>query len=356
LMMSINLPSKNYSNVEQRIQFFDRLLSRIRAVPDVRQVALSTVLPLRSGRGSHVLVVEGRPLPTLETAVHDIGEQSVTADYFRLMGIPLEKGRTFEVSDSEHAVPIALINAALARKYFPHDEPIGQQIRFEGDVGPSNPWVTVVGVVSDEKRTSPYQEMSWDNSPSVYRPLSQKAPSTGVNVLLRGGADQAGVGAAIQRQVAAMDPGVALGDPETAQHLISRYLAYPRFRAVLLGLFAGLALLLAVVGLYGVLSNLVAQRTQEIGVRMALGATKLDVLALVVQQGMLLAVVGVTIGLVAASWLSRFLASLLFGVEASDPITWCAVSLVLLAAAFLATYVPATRAASVDPMVALRSE
>jgi putative ABC transport system permease protein len=356
LTMSINLPSKNYSNVEQRIQFFDRLLSRLQAVPDVQQVALSTVLPLRSGRGTHVLVVEGRPLPTLETAVHDIGEQSVTADYFRLMGIPLEKGRTFEVSDSEHAVPIALINEALARKYFPHDEPIGQQIRFEGDVGPGTPWVTVVGVVSDEKRPSPYQEMSWGNSPYVYRPLSQKAPSTDINVLLRAGADQAGVGAATQRQVAAMDPGVVLGDAETAQHLISRYLAYPRFRAVLLGLFAGLALLLAVVGLYGVLSNLVAQRIQEIGVRMALGATKLDVLALVVQEGMLLAVVGVTIGIIVASWLSRFLASLLFGVEPSDPITWCAVSLVLLAAALLATSVPARRAASVDPMVALRCE
>jgi ABC-type antimicrobial peptide transport system permease subunit len=180
--------------------------------------------------------------------------------------------------------------------------------------------------------------------------------SNSVSLLLRTRTSTSTIGAAIQRQVESVDPTVVLGDIDTVQHLLSRDLAYPRFRAALLGLFAGLALLLSVVGLYGVLSNLVGQRTQEIGVRMALGARSVDVLALVVREGMLLAALGVTIGLVTASWLTRFLATLLFGVGSQDLPTLCAVSLVLLAAAFLATYVPARRAAGVDPMVALRDE
>jgi putative ABC transport system permease protein len=156
--------------------------------------------------------------------------------------------------------------------------------------------------------------------------------------------------------VADTDPGVVVGDIQTAQRLIGQYVRYPRFRAVLLGAFAGLALALAVVGLYGVLSQLVAQRTQEIGIRMALGARKEDVLTLVVKEGMLLTCLGVTLGLLIAWWLTRFLASLLFGVGAQDPATLCVVSLALLAAAFLATYLPARRAATIDPMIALRHE
>jgi predicted permease len=356
MTISINLPSKTYTSTEQRVQFFDRVTTRLLAVPDVQQLALSTVLPLRSGRGSHILVVEGRPSPTVETAVHEIGEQSVTPEYFQLMGIPLKRGRGFELGDQGRAIRVAVINETLARKYFPADDPLGQRIRFEGEIGQGNAWVTIVGVVADEKRTSPYQEMSWADSAFVYCPLTQKAPLNGVSILLRTRTSQLAIGPAIQRQIASVDPRVVIGDIETAQHLIARHLAYPRFRAALLGLFAGLALLLAVVGLYGVLSNLVAQRTQEIGVRMALGARSRDVLALVVKEGLLLASVGVTMGLVIASWLTRFLASLLFGVKSQDPITLCAVSLVLLTAAFLATYVPARRAAAVDPMIALRSD
>lgn len=317
--------------------------------------AISTVLPLRNGRGSHVLVVEGRPYPTLETAVHDIGEQSVSAEYFRLMELSLERGRGFASGDRAQAVPVAIINQALAREYFGADDPIGQHIRFEGTDDRSNPWVTIVGIVANEKRATPYQDMSWASTPYVYRPLTQKV-SNSVSLLLRTRTSTSTIGAAIQRQVESVDPTVVLGDIDTVQHLLSRDLAYPRFRAALLGLFAGLALLLSVVGLYGVLSNLVGQRTQEIGVRMALGARSVDVLALVVREGMLLAALGVTIGLVTASWLTRFLATLLFGVGSQDLPTLCAVSLVLLAAAFLATYVPARRAAGVDPMVALRDE
>jgi ABC-type antimicrobial peptide transport system permease subunit len=198
--------------------------------------------------------------------------------------------------------------------------------------------------------------MSWADSPLIYRPLSQKATQNDVSLLFRTRTDEGAIADTIQKAVAHVAAGVVVADMQTVQHLISRYTAYPRFRAVLLGAFAGLALLLAVVGLYGVLSQLVAQRTQEIGVRMALGARKEDVLALVVKEGMLLTALGVTLGLAIAWWLARFLASLLFGVRPQDPVILCAVSFVLLAAAFLATYSPARRAATIDPMTALRHE
>jgi putative ABC transport system permease protein len=284
--------------------------------------------------------------------VHDIEEQSVTPEYFHLIGVPFEKGRAFEWPDREGSLPVAIINDAVARKYFPDENPVGKQIRFYGALDQNNPWLTIVGVVATEKRSTPYQEMTWANSLIVYHPLDQKAPFNDVSVLLRTRAEAA----VIQRQVAQVDPAVVAGNIQTMELLVSRYVAYPRFRAVLLGVFAAMALLLAAVGLYGVLSQLVAQRTQEIGVRMALGARGRDVLALVLKDGMLLAGAGVLLGLLAASWLTRFLASLLFGVPGRDPVTLSAVSLVLLAAAFLATYLPARRASSIEPIVALRHE
>jgi putative ABC transport system permease protein len=200
--------------------------------------------------------VEGRPYPEPVNAVHDIQEQSVTPDYFRLMGIQRERGRALEESDREGTTAVAIVNDALARKYFPNEDPIGQRIRFYGDLDQANPWLTIVGLVADEKRTTPYDEMSWADSPLVYRPLSQKAPQNDVSLLFRTRTDQPAIAETIQKTVAQVDTGVVVGDIQTAQHLIGRYMAYPRFRAVLLGAFAGLALLLAVVGLYGVLSQL----------------------------------------------------------------------------------------------------
>jgi predicted permease len=356
LMMSISLPSKTYPETGRRIEFFDRLMTQLSEIPEVQSSALSTVLPLRSARGARVLVVEGRPYPEPVNAVHDIQEQSVTPDYFRLMGIQRERGRALEESDRESTTAVAIVNDVLVRKYFPNEDPIGQRIRFYGDLDQANPWLTIVGLVADEKRSTPYDEMSWADSPLVYRPLSQKAPQNDVSLLFRTRMDNPAIAETIQKTVAHVDTGIVVGDMQTAQHLIGRYMAYPRFRAVLLGAFAGLALLLAVIGLYGVLSQLVAQRTQEIGVRMALGARKTDVLTLVVKEGMLLTCLGVTLGLMIAWWLTRFLASLLFGVKAQDPVTLSLVSLALVAAAFLATYLPARRAATIDPMIALRHE
>ena len=253
-----------------------------------------------------------------------------------MMDISLNRGREFDDRDSQERPKVAIINEALARKYFPDEDPMGRHIRILGD---SNDWLTIVGIAGDEKRTTVYQEMGWVDTPIVYRPLAQQAQGA-ANLLIRAAADRMALGMTVQRRIHKFDPSVFVGDPETVENLVSEYLKYPRFRATLLGAFAAVALLLAVVGLYGVLSQLVAQRTQEIGLRMALGAQRRDVVATIVKEGVLLAGLGVGLGILLALVLARFIGSLLYGVAPEDPTTLCTVSIVLLVAAFSATYVP----------------
>ncbi len=352
LMLPVSPPPKAYTKDEQRIELYQRILDNVHSLPGLQDAALSTAVPLRGGRGFNALLIEGRPAPTSQTAVHDIEQQAISDAYLRLMGIPFRGGREFDSRDSPQAAKVAIVNDALAHKYFPQENPIGKHIRIFGE---PDVWLTIVGITGDEKRTTVYQEMGWIDSPIVYRPLAQQPPSS-ANLLIRTRADQIAIGTTVQQEVLKIDPGVFIGKPETVEHLISGYFKYPRFRATLLGAFALIALLLAVIGLYGVLSQLVAQRTQEIGVRMALGAQKKDVLAMIVKEGMLLAGLGIGLGLLLASFLVRFVGSLLYGVAPQDPATLCIVSIVLLSAAFLATYLPARRAATIDPMAALRYE
>jgi predicted permease len=352
VMLPINPPPREYAKPEQRMELYQRILDNARSLPALQDAALSTAVPLRGSRGINVLEIEGRPAPTPQTARHDIAQQAISGTYVRLMGIPLLSGRDFDGRDSQQAGKAAIVNQALARKYFPGENPIGKRIRIFGE---PDVWSTIVGLIDDEKRSTVYQEMGWVDSPIVYRPLAQQAPSS-ANLLIRTKADQVAIGAAVQQSILKSDPSVLVGKPETVEHLIYEYLKYPRFRAILLGAFAAMALLLAAVGLYGVLSQLVAQRTQEIGLRMALGAQKRDVLAMIVKEGMLLTSLGIGLGLLLTSFLTRFVGSLLYGVAPHDPQTLCAVSIVLLTAAFLATYLPARRAATIDPMEALRYE
>jgi len=354
--MTLNLPPQQYRTEAARTAFFDRVMDRLSDAGGVPNAALSTVLPLRRSRGSQILVVDGRPAPTPDTAVHDISPQSVTPGYFALMNVERLQGRGFASGDRAGAPRVAIVNATLARKYFVGENPIGRRIRFFDQPETSNPWLTIVGVVADEKRSTVYNDMAWADVPVVYQPLMQKPAAGDISVLVRTSNAASGIGPFIARQIADIDPGVVAGEIETAQHLIDRYVAYPRFRAVVLGSFAAAALLLAVVGLYAVLSQLVAHRTAEIGLRLALGAQRAEVVALIVRHGMRLALSGVAAGALAAAWLTRFLSSLLFEVRAGDPITFAGVALLLLAASALAAWLPARRAAAVDPMVALRAE
>ncbi|MBV8867160.1 MAG: FtsX-like permease family protein, partial [Acidobacteriaceae bacterium] len=355
LTTSIRLPRIGYQEPERRDQFYARLRAELRDVPVIQGVAFSSERPI-GGLGSvDVIEVRGHPEPRLEN-VHDTYQQTISPDYFGVMDIPLEQGRLFELGDAQRAEPVAIVNQALVQKYLPHDDPIGKYIR--PFVGPNTtaPWMKVVGVVGNEKRTTVYREMAWVDSPIIYRPLSQN-PLSSANLLLRAGlTNSTTIGAVIRQKIAAINPEIPLDEIQTVTNLEAKALAYPRFRATLLGTFAGLALILAIIGLFGVLSHSVAQRTHEIGVRMALGAEKKTVIIMVLGEGLLLTGAGIILGIAMAWLFGRYLAALLYGVRPTDPLLLTAMALLLLAAALVSMYLPARRASKIDPLVALRYE
>lgn len=349
--MSLSLPPVAYPAATQRAVFYQRVMDRLAELPELRGWALTTAVPPTGGNVSGALSVAGRP--ERENAPNDTREEIVSPQYFHFFQIPLLRGREFTSADSAQTQAVAVVNEALVREYFPREDPIGKQLRFRGL--PKTETLVVIGVVGDEKHFSHAQEMSWVASPLIYRSFWQDPPPQ-IQVLVSGAGDGNRIGALVQKQLASLDPTVPIFRVETLQHFMSHFTAYPRFRAVVLGGFAGLALLLAVIGIYGVLSQLVEQRTQEIGVRVALGAQRSDVVSLVLRSGMLVTGVGICIGLFVAWALTRFLSSLLYGVGATDVLTFAEVSAILAAAAFAAMYLPAKRAAKTDPIKALRHE
>jgi len=346
LKMSVDLPSWSYPTPGKRDRFYREALSRAGAIPGVRSAAFATSLPLVGGRfRTSTLAIEGRPQPSAE-----VGEASITPAYFRTMGVRFEAGRPFDDRDTDRSEPVAVVNDALVHRSFPRENPIGKHIR----VGDSTKWLTIVGIAGTEKDRYFFREMTWDDTPLVFRPLPQQPPEAATLVLRASGGPD--VGTAVQKQLRGIDSNVPVGDLETMDAELARVLAYPRFRAVILGTFAGLALLLAGLGLYGVLAQATAQRTQEFGLRMALGAEGRDVLRLVIRQGMFLTGAGLLAGLLVGFALTRLLADLLYGIRSGDPWIWAGVSVLLLAVALLATSIPALRAARVDPLVSLRYE
>ena len=354
LTTRIRLPRGSYSEPARRVRFYEQLLARAGALPGVQGAALTSMLP-PGGSSNNSVAMEGRPAPTPATAVHDTAIAAVSTGYFRVMGIRLISGRWFDARDAAKSEPAAVINQALARKYFPDVSPVGKRIR-SGQVEDLGPWLVIAGVVENTRQNTVYREMGWAEPPMLFRPLGQDAPE-GVTLVLRTPAARVAMAGAVQREIAALDAAVPIAaglDP--MEQILARYLAYPRFRAILLGAFAALALLLALIGIYALLSQLVRQRTQEIGVRVALGASSGEVQRLVVRQGMLLAIVGTAAGLAGAWLLAPLVASLLFGIEATDPVTLAGAAALLLAAAFLASWTPARRAARIDPIQALRYE
>lgn len=353
--MSINLPAWSYGKATRRAKFYDDVLNRASMLPGVESAAFASSLPLNNGRwrGS-TLAIEGRPEPTVATASRDAGEASITPGYFQTMDVPLKSGRLFDERDRAGREEVAIVNEALAEKYFPHESPIGKHIKL-GQPGSERPWLTIVGVAADEKDRDFFHEMAWEDIPLVFRPLTQDPPSRAL-LVVRMVKDQIAIAAAIQKQIVSVDSSVPVGEMEAVDRRLSKLLAYPRFRAAVLGTFAALALALAGVGLYGLLAHVTAQRSQEFGVRMALGAQKRDVLALVIRQGLLLTGAGLAAGLAIALSMTRLLSSLLYATKPTDAGTLTAVCLLFLLVAFVATYFPASRAAKVDPAVALRNE
>lgn len=354
LTASIKLPASAYAKPERRTAFYDRVVDGTAALPQIQGVALSTGFPLADRGAVTVLAVEGRPEPGPER-VFDTSLEMVTPGYFRVMGIALLRGREFARTDGPETEPVAIVNEALVRKYFPNQDPIGRHVRELRQDDTANPWLRIVGVVGNKRQPSPYNEMAWQDWPLLYRPFRQNAPAS-ARLFIRTARQGEPIGAVLQQEIAAIDSSVPLGAVEPVTQSLAKTLAYPRFRAAVLAGFAGLALLLALVGLYGILSHQVTYRTQEIGIRMALGAERAEVRAMILKEGLRLAGCGLVLGLPAALALGRSLSGLLYGVRASDPLLLAGVSAGVLFTALAATYIPARRATSVDPMTALRYE
>jgi putative ABC transport system permease protein len=352
LRSRIQLPQSGYTRPEERIRFYGDLLDQLLATHEIEEAALSSALPTAGSGPVTVLAVEGRPDPGRNTVL-DTGTQTISPEYFRVMGLPLKEGRFFDDRDRLDGEPVAIVNEALVAKYLPGEDPIGRHIRQFDGPDTKRPWLRIVGVVGNEKRTAVTNEMSWTDAPVIYLPWLQNSPLSAVLLFRTRGARLPGL-SLIQR--AAGDPNVSVSDLDTMEHEVGKILAYPRFRAVLLSTFAALALVLAVVGLYGVLSRLVARRTHEIGIRTALGASPAHVLTMIAKHAVRLTAIGILLGLGSVWGLTRFVQALLYGVSAMDRVNLVLVTLVLLVSAGLATLLPVLRALRVDPMVALRDE
>ncbi len=348
LTTKLLLPASKYGEDPQRKAFFKQLTERVRTLPGVRSVGAVSYLPIAGLGAATGFVIEGRPpLPPGQQLVGDV--RVVDGGYFGTMGIPFLQGRTFserELTDESHVV---IINETMARDYFPGEDPIGKRVTI--DMKDENVPSEIIGVVRDAR----YVGLDTPVRPMTYWPYPELVYS-GMTLVVRTEGEPLALGDAVRREVLAIDKDQPVADVRTMESWVSDSVSKARFSTMLLGIFAGVALLLAAVGIFGVMSYAVSERTHEIGVRMALGARTSDVLALVVRQGMMLALVGVGIGLGAAFALTRVLASLLYGVSATDPLTFAALSVILASVALVACYLPARRAAKVDPMIALRYE
>ncbi len=348
LTLRFDLPSARYS-AAQRVAFYRQLLSHVQVLPGVSAVAGVEPLPLSNEGMACSFEIQGRPTP--KGTYFNTDFITVTPDYFRTMRIPLLSGRGFTARDELTSPPVVIVNETLARRFFPSDEPLGKRIKPAISNGYKEaPLREIVGLVADVRARG----LTQASEPQVYVPQAQ-SPMV-MTVVVRTMMDPRGVIDTVRRQVAALDRELPLYDVLTLNQYLAIAVAEPRFNTLLLGLFAGLAVVLAAVGLYGVISYSAVQRSHEIGVRMALGAQRLDVLRLIIGQGMTLALTGVAVGLAGALVLTRVLSSLLYGVRATDPATLIVVSLLLSGVALLASYIPARRATKVDPMVALRYE
>jgi putative ABC transport system permease protein len=348
LTFHVSVPSDKYRDKSMATQFYDPLLERLRALPGVRGVGATTRLPIQNWGTNGNYTVVGRREP--DAASQPIAELRVVAgDFFSALGIPLKVGRGFATEDGLPGRNVILVNEALVRREFPTEHPIGKQIRRGGD-----PW-TIVGVVGDVRQGG----LDREPMPEIYYPYSnpEYAPWTSeMTLVVQTSGPPAALATAVRDAVRAVDPDQPIYAVRTMEEVIERSLANRRFFMVLLGVFASIALMLSIAGIYGVISYLVTQRTREIGIRMALGAQSADVVGLVMRQGAALASAGIAVGVVGALALTRLISGLLYGVGARDPLTFAAMALTLGSVALLATWIPARRAARVSPMLAIRSD
>jgi putative ABC transport system permease protein len=349
LAFNLDLPDSRYGKPAQSADFFKTLLEKLRAVPGVKSASAVMPLPLSDNSLRTSFEIEGRPMAKSDLPRTFI--RAVGLDYFGTMQIPLIAGREFNERDDRHAPHVIIINQTLARKFFPGENPVGKHMKVGMNADKSDAMCEVVGLVGDVK----HRNLWLPPDPESYVPYEQN-PIGAMSIIVKSGADPMTLLPAIRTQVLAMDAELPIYKAQRMEEYVAASVAQRRFTSLLCAIFAGAGLVLAVVGLFGVISYSVAQRTHEIGVRMAIGAAKVDILRLILQEGMAITLAGVGVGLVGAIGLSSVVKSQLFGVQATDPLTFLGVAAGLGFVALLACFLPARRAAGVDPMVALRYE
>jgi putative ABC transport system permease protein len=349
LTMSLALPQAKYPDAQAAAAFHQKLLERVASLPGARSAGVTNYLPLQLWGFNGGITIEGQG--PYEPGRQPLAEfRAISPDYFRTMSVPLVSGRFFTAQDQSNSAPVVIVNQALAQRYLPGQDPIGKRIRAIG-----NDWRTVVGVVGDVRESgvtrAAMAAIFLPITQAVYAPLTQT-----MSLTIRADGEPEALISSVRSAVKEIDPAQPVFNVKTMEAVVADSVSDRRLNMLLLGIFAAVALILAVIGIYSVMSYTVSQHTREIGVRMALGARPIDVLKLVVGQGMSLTFVGIVIGVAGAFGLTRLMATLLYGVKATDPLTFAVVSAALVIVALLACYVPARRATRVDPLVALRNE
>jgi len=347
LSLQLALPQAGYPKPADRAAFAKQVLARIDALPGTTSSALTSRLPLNPGNSTRSIEVEGRTQLASDVAPDYM---VVTSEYFQTLGIPLLDGRVFTDRDDAGASPVVIISDSTARYFWPGQSPVGKHVKVAG-CGDGKIWCQVVGVVRDVKQH--HLEQAW--RPAVYVPFAQD-PWTFVAIIVRTKIEPAGAASAVEGAIHSIDQNEPVYHVRTMRDVEAASLSPQRLQMALLGLFAALALTLACMGIYGVMSYSVAQRTNELGVRMALGAQTGNVLGLVLNEGLRLAICGAALGLAGSFLLARLLSKMLFGITAADPLTFVSVAVLLMLVALLACYIPARRATRVDPLEALRYE
>jgi predicted permease len=361
ITMQTSLNGGRYDSTDKASNLTRQVADHIETLPGVRAAAATVMLPIE-GSLDLPFTIEGVPPAKGDKYTGDEQWRFITPHYFSALRVPLLRGRVFDQRDTGNSARVLLVNQAFAKKYWPKGDPIGQRVTIGKGLGPQfeEPPRQIVGIVGDVRENG----LTGVDGAAMYVPESQTTDGltklansiVPLSWIIQTAGDPSSLSAAIQHEIRAVDSQLAASKVRTMDQVISESTARQNFNMLLLSIFAGLALLLAAIGIYGLMSYTVEQRTQEIGIRMALGANRGDMLKLVVRQGMLLSCIGVVIGLAASFGLNRFLADLLFGVKTTDPITYAGVALILIAVALLASYIPARRATQIDPMIALRYE
>lgn len=349
MTMHLAVPQSKYSESERRIALFDQIRERVGGLPGVQSVATTESRPPDGLQRNLDFVIEGQPAASGGQSLR-AASVTVSDNYFSTLGIPLVKGRYFTPTDKKGTPEVAVISETMARRFFAGEDPVGKKIKL-ANMKAEDPWFTIVGVVSDVK----YRGLDAEAGPTMYY-SAQQTPPSGAYLLIRTTSEPTSVVSSVRSEIRSIDSEMPISNVKTMQQLLEESVSQSRFATLLIGIFAAVALVLACIGIYGVIAYSVSQRTGEIGIRMALGAQTNDVLRLFVGQGVKLAGVGIGIGLLAAFALTRIIVSLLYQVTATDPITYIGTGLVLAFVAVAASYLPARRATRVDPMVALRQQ